>query len=321
MDVVVTDANGRDIMFIHDFELDVAFGAEENDFEITIPEGSTQELENGSMWYVDGSDIGGIIDGVAYDFDRFGKVVKYTGRTWQGILAHKIIAPPKGQAYYRAKGDAHSIINQLLEELGLTNRLSAPESDSGIMIDYQFPRYVDAYAGIVDMLMSVNSVLKIESGNGRVVLSAVKSEPCKLYAEKRAFSIKRTLRCTNHLICLGIGQLQARVVEHLFADAFGNVTKKQHFFGTDEVVEVYDDNNSEKAELIENGTKKLKELQIPDDIALSIDDDDLNLDIGSIVIAEDNDVVVSGIVTKKVIRKERGITTYQYTIGSTIASS
>lgn len=58
MDLIVTDAGHIDRAVIEDYALDAAWGADENDFELTVD----RMLEPGSYVYADGSELGGVID-------------------------------------------------------------------------------------------------------------------------------------------------------------------------------------------------------------------------------------------------------------------
>ena len=60
MDLFVTDPRGRTVSRLRSFELDMAFGADENDFELSAPGASG--IEPGSRVFVPGSLITSQID-------------------------------------------------------------------------------------------------------------------------------------------------------------------------------------------------------------------------------------------------------------------
>ena len=71
------------------------------------------------------------------------------------------------------------------------------------------------------------------------------------------FTMDNNKRGTNHLICLGKGELKDRLVIHLYIDDQGNISQTQYFFGINEIAEIYDSSGSEYEDLLKNGTEKL----------------------------------------------------------------
>lgn len=271
MDLIYTDENKVDIGVIPYFDMDLAFGSDENNFELTI------NLEDhccqmGYYIYIDGTEYGGIIDAISVDSKA--KAVTYSGRTWHGILENKIIYP-EGD-YKVVSGDANTILQALVEELDLTDIFEVEQTESGRTIfEYQFERYVDAYKGILRMLNSSQSKLKMAWNHA--------TNKIKLWAElsidhtdlddwdstQLEFNITQTARYINHLICLGQGELSNRAIIHLFADENGVIqpyklvdeplqdsdyildTSQQKLFGEDELVDVYDFSSAGIAEKFE----------------------------------------------------------------------
>ena len=90
MDLIFTNAKREDVGVLQDYELDLAFGADENNFECTIP-ASSHCCEAGSLLYMEGTEYGGIVDGIESRTES--KEVVYSGRTWHGILESKVIMP------------------------------------------------------------------------------------------------------------------------------------------------------------------------------------------------------------------------------------
>lgn len=91
--MIYTNKNHEDVGVLLDYAFDLEFGKNStNDFELTI-DTSTHCCEDGCFVYMEGTEYGGIIDGM--------KVVTksdsltYKGRTWHGILASKVIEPLK----------------------------------------------------------------------------------------------------------------------------------------------------------------------------------------------------------------------------------
>ena len=75
----------------------------------------------------------------------------------------------------------------------------------------------------------------------------------------------------NHLICLGSGELQNRVVVHLYVDADGNISQTQTLFGADEIAAVYDYAGADQATLIQSGTQQLKNMASHDSFQMQLE--------------------------------------------------
>ena len=82
MVLVVHDPERGDLRELLDFELDLAFGSDENAFELTCAEGLAPA--EGQVVFVDGSEYGGIVDETSYDAGRDATgTVTCKGRTWR----------------------------------------------------------------------------------------------------------------------------------------------------------------------------------------------------------------------------------------------
>ena len=113
----------------------------------------------------------------------------------------------------------------------------------------------------------------------------------------------------NHLICLGSGQLEERLVVHLYADAEGNISRTQTQFGLDEVASIYEYSNvSTEEELVESGTDKFKSLLASDEISIDIDTDADTYDVGDVVGSYDyiTGLSASAKVAKKIVTIRNG---------------
>ena len=249
MDLIYTTAERVDVGVISAYAFDLSYGADENDFEITIGV-DNNILEFDGFIYIEGTEYGGIVDLLKATTN--GDAVTYCGRTWHGLLNSKVIQPDEGQNYYTITGDANSALAVLIDRLGLSGLFMADSKASGINISkYQFKRYCKGYDGIMDMLSSVNAKLKIEWLNRSVVLSAV---PIVDYSESPIdcdtanLSVEKHQNKVNHLICLGKGELAEREVLHLYVDSFGKIGKTQYYSGVEEFADVYDNSNAEDLE-------------------------------------------------------------------------
>lgn len=321
MDLIYTNADLVDQGVLQDCVLDLAFGADENNFELEVPaEGVT--LEAGALLYMEGTEYGGMVDGMRYT--SADGVKRYTGRTWHGILNSKVIQPDAGADYYTVSGDANAVLAVVLQRLSLSALFVAADTHSGLSVSYQFNRYCGGYDGLRAMLESVGGKLRMEVlGTGRVRLSAV---PITRYVKENEWDSDRmTIDATqqwhpvNHLICLGKGDLRERQVVHLYADAKGNLSTNQTSTGLAERVAVYDYSNAESLEsLTANGMDKLAEYQAGDSCKASLADSETVYDIGDVVGVCDTvtGLSVETTITKKIVTISGGVVTVSYKTGS-----
>lgn len=320
MDLIYTNSAHEDIGVLQDFTFDLAFGSDENDFELTVDK-NNNHCEMNSVVYFEGTEYGGIIDGMKVTTKNDNVV--YNGRTWHGILGTKIIEPDAGQSYLIVSGEANSVISSILERIGLSDMFVAYEEDSGIVVNnYKFERYIDAYSGIVKMLDTVSGKIRMVFADGKVLVSAL---PVVDYSQDEQFDndtveleITKTHNFTNHLICLGSGELTERQVIHLFADADGNVSENQTFFGVDERVGVYDYSSAKDEEdLKKNGIKKLEEGANAGKVSVNFKEERNIYDVGDIVGAKEivTNTFLKRKITKKIVKFQKGTTKIEYKVG------
>lgn len=263
-DIVVTDAgNGRPAV-LRGCKLDVEFGdSGENNLQLTVDVDSGQRVALGSYVYIDGTEYGGIVD--ASESDSEDAVIRYTGRTWHGILAGKVVMPPSGSTHRRASGDANRCLLELIGLAGLSGVMTAPSDPSGIDVDYDYPRFCDGYTGARGMLASAGARLTVsyDSVLGMAVLSAVPAKTWAAGPDSNTASVKvrRVRRCVNHLVSLGEGTGTSRIIRHDYADAQGDVSQVQSLFGVDEIAAIYDYTNADAERLAESAPQRLRDLQ------------------------------------------------------------
>ncbi len=376
MDLIYMNANKEDLGVLQDYELDLAFGSDENNFECTIQAGS-HCCEPGYYLYAEGTEYGGIVDSISNNTDT--NDVTYSGRTWHGILQSKVILPLQENEKYSGEvdtdgirqvetqlfidygvtvtqvsdmlfidsgtggvevetenasgklvlrylvlsGDANACIQFVIDRAGLSDLFQAASAFSGVNIDkYQFSRFTDVYSGLRKMLKSAGLKLKTTFQNGKVVLSAVRihdySQDEEFDSGLVGFKSKKNFRSVNHLICLGSGELENRMVIHLYADESGNISQAQTLFGMDEYTAVYDYSSIEsEEELILNGTAELAALWGQDELQIALDDNSDVYSIGDIVGAYDHitKIAVASAITKKIVTVRDGILTISYEVG------
>ena len=220
-------------------------------------------------------------------------------------------------------GDAHDCIRYIIDRCGLSALFSVPESASGINIkSFQFDRYIDAYKGLRKMLASVDMLLHFSFNGGMVMLS---TEPKRDYSKNEEFDsdlidfdMQKRENKVNHLICLGGGELENRLVKHLYVDADGEISETQTFFGLDEYTEVYDYANVEsEEELLKAGRERLRELHDTDSLKVDFEAEDDLYNVGDIVGAVDNvtGISIAAEITKKIVTIKDGRTNISYEVG------
>ena len=306
MDLIYANSERKDLGIVRAYNFDLAFGSDENNFELKI-DTDNHCCEAGYYVYIEGTEYGGIIDAVASD--TAAEEVTYTGRTWHGILNSKVLCPDSGQDYLTLNGNANTVLSTLISKMGLTSIFAASSDVSALTISsYKMERYITGYDGIRKMLNSVNGKLVMSYNGTKVILSAVPivdyTDAGVIDSDIMSFSVKKTSRKVNHLICLGQGELKDRTVIHLYADASGNISQTQTLTGLDEYTAVYDNPNAESIEkLREAGTEQLAELQKQDDLSVSLSEDEDVFDVGDIVGAVDNvtGIAISVPISKKII--------------------
>lgn len=312
VDLIITDAARTDVAALTDFTLDAAWGSDENSLELS----TTRSIPAGALAYMDGSEVGGIVDSLRDQLTRGGSKLTYQGRTWHGILAGKILAPDAGEDYLTVSGNAKDVLAQLLRRIGLDGLYEAEPSDVDIP-GWQFDRYEDAYTGIRRMLAASGAKLRLVWASGGVHAIA---EPAAHYGDTidsdlLDFDATRVWRQVNHMIGLGKGDLKDRAVSHWFADSNGNVSRAQTLTGIDEIARTYDLSSADADELDVKTREKLASLQSQGIVDVTVRDDiDATLDVGDAIAARDNitGITVNATVTKKIVKVSDGIMTADY---------
>lgn len=268
----MTDPQGRTVSRLRSFELDMAFGADENDFELSAPGASG--IEPGSRVFVPGTEYGGVVSVLCPARTRYGDTIAYKGRTWHGILEDHVICPPSGKSHLAVSGDANAVLRQLVQAMGLGDLFGAG-SYAGINVAGSF-RYRAGYTGIVEMLAASGARLKAawDTAAMRCVLSAV---PVRDWGDvpgvsgSTVYSAELDYCKYNHLIALGKGEGASRTAYHLYSDAAGTISEQQTMTGLDERCYVYDYSNAELKDLKVKAREKLVKLRQTDSIDVDLD--------------------------------------------------
>lgn len=316
VELIVTDASHVDQVSLEGFTLDAAWGADENDFELTVD----RLIDAGSYVYFDGGECGGVVDSLKDSLKDGRSTLTYGGRTWHGMLANKILEPDSGKDYLTVSGTASTVIGSLISRVGLDavfDAVDAPTAGAQTIKSYQFDRYVDAYSGLRKMCAASGLKLRLAYASGKV---RVWAEPAAHYGDSIDsdlidFDATRTWRKPNHMIGLGKGELRNRIVSHWYADSKGNVTQTQTFKGLDEIAQVYDYSSAEADELAKNTKKKLQDLQSEGEVKVTVHEDSgIAFDVGDTVTARDNltGITVNATISKKIVKVSGGVMSVDY---------
>lgn len=316
MVLVVNDSALGDVRELSDFELDLAFGIDENAFSLECD--AAYAPAEGQFVFIDGCEYGGVVDKTTYKAGRESSgPVTCRGRTWHGILAGKRLLPDSGSGYLSVSGKAGDALASLIERMGLSGLFSAAADDASV--HYTFDRFVDGYSGLKAMAKANGRKVAMRRKGGKVEISL---PPIVDYANKvdsdlLDFTLTSVHRCVNHLVCAGTGELEDRAVVHFYADGAGNVSHTQSLFGVDEISALYDYSNADEEKLEEEGRKKLQEYQTQGSVEVEAHDD-IDVDVGDVISARDNahGRTVTATVAKKIVKVSRGVATYSYEVGS-----
>lgn len=330
MDLIYTSPKGEDIGVLMDYEFDLAFGADENDFECKVSKES-HVCEAGGFLYIEGTEYGGIIDAV--ESDTASNSIIYTGRTWHGILDSKILLSQGEGEPLSFHGDANAIMADILEDTGLSALFSASLDASVINVQgYAVEGYIGVYNGLRAMLGDAGGKLRLAYNDGTVVLSAA---PASDYTKQDGidsdlldFKVKHTCPNgkVNHLVCIAKekkteaegqegqeeqAEQEEVIIVHLYADEEGNISDTQSKTGIEEYVSVFETSGKEVEKLVEDGTKRFKELLDQDSVEAILSGTNDAYDVGDRVTATDNLTGVTATVTigKKIVSIRNGIVT------------
>lgn len=320
MDLILTNSKWNDVEAIIEPNADFDIGVK-NDFVITFK--GIKEIEDGAVIYVPDSEFGGIIktDKTVTSTNT----IQYGGLSWRGILDKRIIVPPRNNDYKIVSGELNSIIAEIIDPM-FDGKIIASKSDTDVSVtSYQFDRYCTVLEGLKKMLKTVGYRLKIiyiqcEKGEqGYVEVSAVPiedfSETIELSQDSQMnFTFENINNGVNHLICLGKGELQERIIIDLYVQKDGSIGKTQYYKGIEEITETYDFSSAETDELEEKGIEKIKDLMNKQSFQMDITKLSIDVDIGDIVGGRDyrNNNYIKQPINEKILKINGRKTSLEY---------
>lgn len=321
VDLICADENGVPFHAVSDCLFDCAWGSGENDFELTLYDGTV--LPDRGLVYVDGTEVGGIVDHMKDELSDGVSVVTYSGRSWHGMLAGKVLQPDSGQDYLKVSGPVNQVLSNLLARIGLSDVFKVRADSTKTIPTFQFDRYCTAYDGIRRMLAANDLKLMFQEVDGTVWMYAqpIVAHDDTVDSDLVDFSITKDYRRTNHMIGLGKGDLRNRLVVHYYADASGKVSNTRTFGGRDEIAAVYDYSSAEKDELDKQTKKQLQDLQGAGAVDVTVHDG-LSLDVGDRVAGCDHvtGLTVTATVLKKIVKLSSGMLSVSYEVGDAASS-
>ena len=317
--LILADSAGTELRFLMYKTYDFEVGRSDNSFEIVLSRGWDYEhIPQGARLYIPGTEYGGIYrrleTNTAQDSICLG------GYTWRGMMQKKIISPPSGQDYATDSGELNAIVKARVEAAFPGLFVGSSESTGVTVSNYQYDRYCNLEEGLTKLLKSVGYRLELSYSQTlkAVVVSAVPivdySQQVELSSDMRTdYTMKSQQDGVNHLICLGKGELKDRTVYHWYVDANGNIDTVQHFFGADEIAEVFDYSGGELPDLIKSGRDRLESLMNDNSFGMTIDAE-RDIGIGDIVGGRDylSGMTMTSPIAGKIITSKNGSQSIEY---------
>lgn len=276
MELIVADSAGRTLFNISDFELDMDAGwgdGVDNTFDLIVRDASAPLPEAAWRVFADGTEMGGRVEGFELKTGRTSSELHWTGSTWTGVLAKRLLWPDARQDYLTLSGDANAVLRSAVARLGLGSFFAVPDSDAGVAVSYRCSRDTpDAWTNLRLAMRSAGLRLDAKWVNGACRLQAVRVTDWRgrVDSDLVDFDLTSDLLVTNHLKAAGKGELASREVVDVYADRNGNVGTSKAMAGVFELEEYYDANNSEGDDLRKQAVDRLKDMQADGGVKVTV---------------------------------------------------
>lgn len=276
MELIVADSAGKTLFPLADFELDMDSGwgdGVDNSFDLIVRDASAPLPEAAWRVYADGTELGGRVEGFELKTGRTSSELHWTGSTWSGVLARRLLWPDAGQDWLTLAGDANAVLRWAIERLGLRSLFSVPDGDAGVAVSYRCSRDTpDAWTNLRLAMRSAGLRLDAEWVDGACRLQAAKVTDWRgrVDSDLVDFDLSSDLLVTNHLKAAGKGELASRQVVDVYADNKGNVGTSKAMAGVFELEEYYDANNSEGDDLRDQAVSRLRDMQTDGNVKVTV---------------------------------------------------
>lgn len=331
MDLIYTNDSMSAVGYLDVVGFDESIGDSGNQIQVKLHSQQQTELAQGSLVYSPGTEYGGIIQDIQSKLETDGqRYVYYSGPSWSGRLAQKVIKPPSGQDHYTMNGEANECINELMAYLGLDDLFKAPDTDSGITLNIELDRFADAFSALRKGLATSDARLSTVYDNAQkcVVVQAVQRETHGGYTSDNSPISVTVATPVNHLVCAGTGEMQDRVVIDLYVQADGSIGETPYYTGLDMIDSLYENTTADATKLREEGEDKLIELQNVNQVSISVDDGSEDLyPLDDVITGLDpvTGIQASSTIAKKVVSVDaNGFETYRYEaaeVGATVQTN
>ena len=311
MDLIHADGNFNELGVVefvrYDGIISLEPEVEGNDWEAEIlaEDFSRYGFALGHYLYFPSTEWGGRLEKITHVSKTH--TVKLGGVTWRGMLSRRVIMPAAGQSHLDlSASDIYSVMRSLVSGFG--GLYSAPSGNAGMLCGQKF-RYQNVLEGFLDMLdpLGLRLVLTLDPDSRlvRLTVAAVtdRSEEIE-FSGDYDFSYTSTLgeATYNHVIALGRGEQENRLVRHVWLLPDGSMTTNSNASGIpsgdDEKTMVYDYSSAEdEKELVKGAKKQLREQGAQNGIEISFDSDDIDLPLGDRVGLRDRVTGMSDIRT------------------------
>lgn len=283
--------------FTESIDIEIGDSAALNDFE------TSADVSMGMyIAHIDG-EFGGIVEKLVEDTSTV-----WYGRTWRKILQQHIIEPPEGNSHLILSGDLHDIMRAVTVDIA-GGFFSVAEELCGVYAEkYQFARYCTGLNGLMDLCSYFGKKLVIRNRivDGRLVVQLSAEKPIIYDREKANITTTVTVDKTgiNHLICAASGELEDRIIVHLYLWPDGTIRQTKYYTGFDEHTALYDySSQRDLTQLIKDGVDKLRSLASYTKIEIQSVTADEEMDIGDIVRVQDpeRNILVEQPIIQKVL--------------------
>lgn len=330
MDLIHADGNFNELGIVDFVRYDGIISLEPdvqgNDWEAEIlaEDFSRYGFALGHYLYFPSTEWGGRLEKITHVSKTH--TVKLGGVTWRGMLSRRVIMPDAGQSHLDlSASDIYPVMRSLVSGFG--GLYSAPSGNAGMLCGQKF-RYQNVLEGFLDMLdpLGLRLVLTLDPDSRLVVLStaAVADHSDEIeFSGDYDYSYTSTLgeATYNHVIALGRGEQENRLVRHVWLLPDGSMTTNSNASGIpsgdDEKMLVYDYSSAEdEKELIKGAKKQLREQGVQNGIEISFDSDDLDLPLGDKVGLRDRTLGLSDVrtITGKLLTVSTDGISLRYTI-------